>query len=282
MNKSFMKKTITKKEFSLTYRKAASYIIFFLLALIFVSLITLIINFLLEGTILKSVIIILNVLPFILTILWAFYRAKKNHVVLKFSFYPAIKLFPVLLLLTFCMLMLSSYLTTLIPHDQGFLKEFYDKFNGNIKYLMNPKWLLIVAACIFAPIFEEMFFRGLLLNGLLNRAKNIQQVWRAILFTSFIFGLIHVNPWQFIAGVISGIALGYVYYRTKSLMNSIFIHALNNGLSVFILIQYGDLEPVEIANYPKYYNFLFLTGFIICLFLVHFFTAQSVSKNSTS
>lgn len=282
MNKSFMKKAITKKGFSLTYGKAILYIIFFLLSLIFVSLIALIINFFLEGTILKSVILILNVLPFILTILWAFYRAKKNHVALKFSFYPTIKLFPVLLLLTFFMLMISSYLTTFIPHDQGFLKEIYDKFNSNIKYLMNPKWLLIVATCIFAPIFEEMFFRGLLLNGLLNRAKNTRQVWMAILFTSFIFGLIHVNPWQFIAGLISGIALGYVYYRTKSLMNSIFIHALNNGLSVFILFQYGDLEPMEIVSYPEYYNFLFLIGFIICLFLVHFFTAPSLSKNSTS
>jgi uncharacterized protein len=90
---------------------------------------------------------------------------------------------------------------------------------------------------IAAPILEELIFRGIILDGLLKRYSPI----KSILISSLLFGLVHLNPWQFLTGLIIGVFSGWIYYRTRSLSLSIIIHASAN-LSGFLMRCFIDTD----------------------------------------
>ena len=79
---------------------------------------------------------------------------------------------------------------------------------------------LLKPRCFSAGFFT---LRGLLANGTRNRAI----IWSAILF-----GLMHLNPWQFAPAFILGIVFAWWVIQTGSLWPAILGHALNNFLSV--------------------------------------------------
>ncbi|WP_324671010.1 CPBP family intramembrane glutamic endopeptidase [Hymenobacter sp. GOD-10R] len=92
--------------------------------------------------------------------------------------------------------------------------------------------LSFVVVCISAPILEELFFRGLLLSGLL---KNYSPR-KAIIQSSLLFGIIHLYPMQAVSAMVMGLFLGWLYYRTQSLSACIVAHALNNTVA-WVLMQ---------------------------------------------
>ncbi len=266
--------------FKLSYAKAIFYIIIFISGILPAFLVQGIAQYFfgLEGDVGKAIMITTNIIPFIVVILIAYWWSKNDNEHLQFDFNISWSMIPIITLLMLSVMMLSSYTTTFVPHDSGWLKDLYDTFEAMFKELMNPKWALIISTCVFAPIFEEILFRGILLKGLINTSTNEKEVWLAIVFTAFMFGVIHMNPWQFIAAMISGIALGYVYYRTKSLGNTIFMHALNNGISVYILLQYGEMEPTSLSDYPGWYNIVFLIGYILLMYAVYYYTRNNTTR----
>ncbi len=266
--------------FQISYPKAIFYLLIFLVGLVPAAIFQGLTMFIFgaEEEIGKFFLTISNIIPFIVVILMAYLWSKNEKQSFRFNFSLSWSLLPIISLLMLSVMMLSSYTTTFVPHDSGWLKEVYTLFEEAFKSLMDPAWILVLATCIFAPVFEEILFRGILLKGLINRSKNEKEVWLAILFTSFMFGLIHMNPWQFIAAMISGIALGYVYYRTKSLGNTIFMHALNNGISVYVLLQYGEMEPAELSAYPEGYNVLLLLAYVGLMYLIYFLTKKNTSR----
>lgn len=87
-------------------------------------------------------------------------------------------------------------------------------------------FLMYFQTLITAPIFEELLFRGIILNGLLNKYKNSSK--KAIIYSAMVFGLVHLNIPQGINAFIGGIILGSIYYYTKSMKLSIFAHFINN------------------------------------------------------
>ena len=87
-------------------------------------------------------------------------------------------------------------------------------------------FLMYFQTLITAPIFEELQFRGIILNGLLNKYKNSSK--KAIIYSAMVFGLVHLNIPQGINAFIGGIILGFIYCYTKSMKLSIFAHFINN------------------------------------------------------
>jgi membrane protease YdiL (CAAX protease family) len=94
-------------------------------------------------------------------------------------------------------------------------------------------FLMVIAA----PILEELIFRGIILDGLLKQYAPV----KSILISSLLFGLVHLNPWQFVTGFIIGIFSGWVYYKTRSLTYSVIIHATAN-LSGFLMRYLIDVD----------------------------------------
>jgi membrane protease YdiL (CAAX protease family) len=99
-------------------------------------------------------------------------------------------------------------------------------------------WKGILAIVVTAPIAEEIIFRGILLKGFLKHYS----VRKSIILSSLLFGMIHMNPWQFVGAFAGGLILGWWYVKTNSILTPIFGHALNNGLS-FILTAIGLIIP---------------------------------------
>ncbi len=103
------------------------------------------------------------------------------------------------------------------------MPEMFKKIFQELAEQMNDGYGLVSVA-IMAPFFEEFIFRGVMLDGLLKR----KSTWTAILISAAMFGLVHLNPWQFVTAMVIGTFAGWVYSRTRSLIYCMLIHFANN------------------------------------------------------
>ena len=95
--------------------------------------------------------------------------------------------------------------------------------------IMSNRWGYLVVG-ILAPIAEEMVFRGAILRVLL-RMFHSQWHWLAILLSTLLFGAIHGNLPQFIHASLLGLLLGWLYYRSGSIIPGIVLHWVNNTVA---------------------------------------------------
>jgi len=179
---------------------------------------------------------IANVLAYILSMLAIIYVAYKkinkiDEIESVFSFrVGGVKKYLFIIPLTLVMMLWVDFFASLIPMPDWAIKLFEEAFNLSI-----PNIILI---SIFAPLLEEILVRGLVLRGyLLNYTPN-----KAVIASAVFFGAIHMNPWQFVAGFIAGLFLGYLYYKTKSLFSSILVHLTNNSLAVVFSLYYTNAD----------------------------------------
>ena len=90
---------------------------------------------------------------------------------------------------------------------------------------MAPGIVPILFACVAAPVLEEMLFRGVILRGFLRQYSRTF----AILWSSALFGLAHLNLYQMMTALAIGIVAGWLYERCRSLWPCILLHAAYNG-----------------------------------------------------
>lgn len=107
-----------------------------------------------------------------------------------------------------------------IPVSESWEKVFED-------ILKNP-YLMFISFIIIAPIFEEILMRGIILEGFLNKYKPVT----AIIISSLMFGVMHLNIFQFVNATIGGLFLGVIYYKTRSLVLCIVAHMVNNLIPI--------------------------------------------------
>lgn len=104
-----------------------------------------------------------------------------------------------------------------------------------------------MAIGIFAPVVEEIVFRGAILRillGLFNRSWH----WVAIIFSALIFGAIHLNLAQGLHAFVIGLLLGWMYYRTSSVVPGILLHWINNTVAYLmfhLMPQFGDGKLID-------------------------------------
>jgi membrane protease YdiL (CAAX protease family) len=97
---------------------------------------------------------------------------------------------------------------------------------------------MIFVAVLAAPILEEVLFRGIILDGLL---KNYSPI-KAILLSGVMFGYAHIIPTQAVNAMFIGFALGWVYYRSRSLYLCMFLHFVNNALSSLTFLVDDEMD----------------------------------------
>src|SRR6266516_2917045 len=103
-------------------------------------------------------------------------------------------------------------------------------------------WASVFLLVMVAPVTEELVFRGLILRAFLRRFR----VGAAFLLSSMLFGLVHLNPWQFVSAFALGLMFAWWYARTRSLVPSLLGHALANAWSLAIRLcrsRFGDSMP---------------------------------------
>ena len=127
-------------------------------------------------------------------------------------------------------------------------------------------WVNFLSVSIFAPLFEEWLCRGMILRGLLY--NKMKPFW-AIVLSSFLFALIHLNPWQAVPAFAIGCLFGYVYYKTGSLKLVMLMHFSNNTFSLLL----SNIESMKDATtwmdvLPREQYFTLFAGCILLLILI--------------
>ena len=95
------------------------------------------------------------------------------------------------------------------------------------------------AVVIFAPLTEELIFRGMLARYLFPKQDNSKQTLIFLLVSSVLFALIHFpgDVQQFFVYFSLGFSLGLAYISRKGLVYSISLHALNNLVSFLMILM---------------------------------------------
>lgn len=124
-------------------------------------------------------------------------------------------------------------------------------------------------ACIFGPIMEEICFRGLILDGLL---KTRCRPWLAILISALLFALLHGLGANFVTAMLFGILVGWLYWRTGSIIPGIIIHITNNSLTA-----------IDISNQTNaFYLIILVVSLVLLVYGVWWFWKKSINDSATS
>ena len=94
---------------------------------------------------------------------------------------------------------------------------------------------------VLVPLAEEMVFRGAILRTLLTLADK-RNHWIAIAISAVFFAIAHGNMAQILHVVPMGLLLGWLYYRTGSIVPSLVLHCVNNS-AVYIITNLITADP---------------------------------------
>ncbi len=92
--------------------------------------------------------------------------------------------------------------------------------------------IYFLLACVLAPIFEEIVFRGYVYAGL----RRVASPRWAMLLGGLIFASVHMNPAAMVIITLIGILLCYLYERTRSLLPGMVAHSLHNALVLWVVV----------------------------------------------
>ena len=109
-----------------------------------------------------------------------------------------------------------------------------DEFVG-----MSRNVLGAISIAIMAPLVEELLFRGAIEGHLLKQGKSPVA---AILISSLIFGIVHINPAQVPFAFAIGAVFGWLYYRTGSVVLGIIGHFINNSIATIQMMTLSKEE----------------------------------------
>lgn len=91
--------------------------------------------------------------------------------------------------------------------------------------------ILFVQLAVIAPLFEEFWFRGVVMESLRPYGNGF-----AIFVSALLFGLTHANFQQFFYATVLGICLGYIAVSTGSVIPTMIMHAIFNSISGIVLL----------------------------------------------
>ena len=113
----------------------------------------------------------------------------------------------------------------------------YDTF---LKFLYG-----VFSVAILPALFEEFVHRGLVLRG----TSDVVGYKSAIIISSLLFGLMHLNIQQFFYATILGLLMGFVATVSRSIWPAVIIHFCNNFINVFLSYAYSsNLFHFSFAN----------------------------------
>jgi uncharacterized protein len=108
-------------------------------------------------------------------------------------------------------------------------------------------WPLTVLTVAIGPgVVEELWCRGFLGRGLSARYGLVA----GVLLTSAFFALMHIDPSQLLVIALMGAYLHVVYIATRSIWAPILLHALNNGVSVLLVLVLKTDQMDRDKNVP--------------------------------
>ncbi|AIX74597.1 MAG: type II CAAX endopeptidase family protein [Mixta calida] len=157
--------------------------------------------------------------------LYRFYQARRSDIPL-----GRLRARPTLLFLALLLALMAAQTQFLQPE-----RWLEDQANQSVVSL----WILLFSAVLLAPVFEEILFRGFLLQGFLLWAPRSR--FACIVLTSLLFAVMHTQyvHWQTLAVLtLFSLLLCYARLRANSLLLPIFLHMLNNLIALLPSLWY--------------------------------------------
>lgn len=141
----------------------------------------------------------------------------------------ALGMFPALYSLAIITNLLTMLLSRLFVNTD--LNDSFNTMNDFTAPNMTCGIILFVEMAVLAPLFEEFWFRGLIMESLRPFGNGV-----AIFISALLFGLTHANFAQFFYAFVFGIFLGYIAIQTRSIVTTIVMHAMFNTVSASLLL----------------------------------------------
>ena len=150
----------------------------------------------------------------------------------------------------------SMWLQELMPELPNTAEEAFDM-------IMKDRLGYFVVG-LFAPLTEELVFRGAILKALLQWKPN---PWVGIVISALLFALVHMNPAQMPHAVLVGLLLGWMYYRTDSIIPGVVYHWVNNTVAYVMYNLYPDPDMTLVELFGSQRSVLMALAFSLCIFL---------------
>jgi len=117
------------------------------------------------------------------------------------------------------------------------IQDQMEQYQALMEPLMNsPFILLFLVVSVSAPLFEEIIFRGIVLNDF----KKAVPVWLAVAIQGILFGVFHMNWIQGVYASVLGIVLGIIYIKYQSIWAPIIMHFTYNTTSFILDYIFGE------------------------------------------
>jgi len=201
------------------------------------------------------------VIPIGMTFIFANNRRKRSGISDGFHYGSfSLTVFTISFVILFCLSFITELFNYLVPPTDGFIRIMKDVMNMDI--------FSVTGAVIAAPVFEELIMRGIVLDGFLKRYSPA----KSILISALIFGVFHLNPWQAVGAFCIGLLFGWLYWKTKSLLLCILLHAANNGAAVLLAMRFKIDETPNMVDYfgPVNYAILFFISMLLIFVCMRF------------
>lgn len=124
--------------------------------------------------------------------------------------------------------------------------------------------LSILAVAIFAPVAEELIFRGLVFRSF----RCIGGFWFAASMSSIVWAVIHLNLVQGIRAVIVGLCLSFIYEKYSRLWMPVLAH-MSINITAAVFDYSGILRDMEFNIYRCVIMMLIMIAaiYIICRYI---------------
>ena len=212
-------------------------------------------------------------------------KKKKKDLLADFSF-KKIRLNSVIicLLIGVIVYFLNSYIASFFYY---ILSLFGFSLSGNSSMQTYPIWLLIlnlIFTAILPAVCEETVHRGMLLSQIKKKSIGF-----AIVISSLLFGLLHINIYQFFYASILGLLLAVLTISTNSIYPAMIVHFMNNALNVYMsFASVNNLFSARLlnsffamANANNVFGVLFLILFFLFLLFALFNLYQILVRQTT-
>jgi len=199
--------------------------------------------------------------------LFSFLRKQKAKVTLEQFGFSKMKFFPILICLLIGVLcyVLNTFVASFFSNIISFLG--YEKspsFSVLVSaddYSILAFFLQVLSVALLPALCEEVAHRGLLLKGLSTLG-----LMRALIISSILFGLMHLNVNQFFFATVLGFLIGLTAVVSKNILPAIIVHFVNNFLSIYLTFAY--VNGWFGGNFTTLFeNFLYGNGNILTFFL---------------
>jgi len=137
----------------------------------------------------------------------------------------------------------------------------------------------IISMAIAAPILEECLFRGAIEGHLLKIWKD--KPWAAIVVSGLVFGIVHMNPAQVLYASLIGLVLGWLRWRTGSIIPGIIGHILNNSLATLTMRLYGPEGCFEEAAGDSAQPYIIAAYCVILILCTWYIYKKTKKSNDT-